>query len=64
MTSRPTGPSIRYSARQLSRSAMFADDPLVLPFVEQGLLILIALMIVTLIFWYFRIRVLRFRVAE
>ena len=35
----------------------------VLPFVEQGLLILIALMIVTLIFWYFRIRVRRFRVA-
>ena len=52
-----------YSARQLFRSAMFADDPLVLPFVEQGLLILIALMIVTLISWYFRIRVRGFRVA-
>jgi hypothetical protein len=52
-----------YPARQLFRSAMFADDPLVLPFVEQELLILIALIMVTLIFWYFRIRVRRFRVA-
>jgi hypothetical protein len=35
--------------RKVFRPAMFADDPLVFPFVEQGLLILIALIIVTLI---------------
>jgi len=48
-----------YPARQLFRSGLFAEDPLVFPFVGQELLIFLMLVITTIIFWYFRIRVCR-----
>jgi len=48
-----------YPAKQLFRSGLFADEPLVLPLVGQELLILIILMVMTVVFWYFRIRVRR-----
>jgi hypothetical protein len=46
-----------YPARQLFRSALFAEEPLVFPFVREALLIFIILIVVTIVFWFFRIRV-------
>jgi hypothetical protein len=48
-----------YPARQLFRSGLFAEDSLVLPFVGEELLIFVILMVVAIVFWYFRIRVHR-----
>jgi hypothetical protein len=48
-----------YPTRQLFRSGLFAEDPLVFPFVRDELLIFVILMMVTIVFWYFRIRVRR-----
>jgi len=48
-----------YPARQLFRTGLFAEDPLALPFVEEGLLIFVILMMVATVFWYFMIRVHR-----
>jgi hypothetical protein len=46
-----------YPAKQLFRSGLFAEDPLVFPFVSEELLVFIILMAVTIISWYFRIRI-------
>jgi hypothetical protein len=50
---------LTYPARQLFRSGLFAENPLVFPFAGQELLIFIILIVVTIVFWYFRIRVYR-----
>lgn len=47
-----------YPAKQLLYSGLFADEPLVLPFAGQTLLILIILMVITVCLWYYRVRVL------
>jgi len=41
-----------YPAKQLFRSGLFAEDPLVFPFVSEELLVFIILMAVTIISWY------------
>jgi hypothetical protein len=46
-----------YPARQLFRSGLFAEEPLVLPFVEQALLIFMILIVLTIVFWHFRIKI-------
>jgi hypothetical protein len=46
-----------YPARQLFRSGLFAEEPLVLPFAEQALLIFMILIVLTIVFWYFRIKI-------
>jgi hypothetical protein len=50
-----------YPARQLFHSGLFAEEPLILPFIEQGLSIFIILIGATIVFWYFRVRVHRRR---
>jgi hypothetical protein len=46
-----------YPARLLFRSGLFAEEPLVLPFAEQALLIFMILIVLTIVFWYFRIKI-------
>jgi hypothetical protein len=47
---------LTYPARQLFRSGLFAEEPLVSPLVGQELLVFAILMAMTLVFWRLRIR--------
>jgi hypothetical protein len=48
---------ITYPARQLFRSGLYADKPLVLPFVTDELLAFAILLIATIASWFFRVEV-------
>lgn len=46
-----------YPAKQLFHTGIFAAEPLILPFVVQALLILIALVVVNIGLWSYRVRI-------